>query len=412
MTLDELLALLQRNPALRDAAIVAGTALASLLALFVARRFVVRGLEELLRRTEARWDDSLIQHGVIDKAAWLAPAVVVYASAHLFSTTGERAFLRLVWAYAIAVFLLVVGGAISAFNDVYARSPASKDVPIKGFLQSLKLLVYLIGTFVVIAVALGQSPWVFLSGVGAATAVLLLVFRDTLLSFVASIQLASNDMVRIGDWIEMPKYDANGEVLDIALHTVKVQNFDLTITTIPTFKLIEDSFKNYRSMQLAGARRIKRAVHVDQAAIAFLDDAAIARLSKVQLLAPYLRERQDEIARYNAEHGVDPSSPINGRRMTNVGTFRAYLEAYLRAHPAIRTELTFFVRQLEPTPLGLPIEIYVFTSAVDGPSYERVQADIFDHVLAAIPEFDLRLFQRPTGFDTRPQRTGAPGPEA
>jgi miniconductance mechanosensitive channel len=246
-----------------------------------------------------------------------------------------------------------------------------------------------------------KSPWVFLSGFGAATAVLLLVFKDTILSFVASIQLATNDMIRLGDWIEMPKYEANGEVIDIALHTVKVQNWDLTITTIPTFKLIEDSFKNYRGIETCGARRIKRAIHLDVTSVRFVDRPQLERFEKIQLLAPYVRDKQVEIELWNKEKSVDVSSPVNGRRMTNVGTFRAYLYEYLKANTRLRQDMALVVRQLPPGPDGLPIEINVFAGETKWAEFEAIQSDIFDHILAVLPEFDLRAFQNPSGTDLR-----------
>jgi miniconductance mechanosensitive channel len=246
---------------------------------------------------------------------------------------------------------------------------------------------------------LDQSPWLLISGLGAVTAVLLLIFKDTILSFLASLHIVMYDLVRVGDWIEMPKYDADGDVIDIALHTVKVQNWDKTITTIPTYKLIEDSFKNWRGMQESGGRRIKRHLLIDQKSVKFCDEEMVERFKKIQLLSPYLNQKKEEIEVFNKEHNIDTSVLINGRRMTNLGTFRAYVTAYLKGNELISKDMTFLVRQLQPTPEGLPLEIYVFSRDTAWANYEAIQADIFDHLLAAISFFDLRVFQRPSGYD-------------
>jgi miniconductance mechanosensitive channel len=242
------------------------------------------------------------------------------------------------------------------------------------------------------------------------TAVVMLVFRDAILGFVAGIQLSANQMVSPGDWIEMPKYGADGDVLEVALTTVKVRNWDKTITTIPTYALISESFKNWRGMKESGGRRIKRAIHIDMHSIRFCDEPMLQRFSKIEFVSEHLARKRQEIAHWNADRGVDDSAPINGRRLTNIGTFRAYLIAYLRAHPMIHQEMTFLVRQLAPTPHGLPLEIYVFSRDQVWANYEGIQADIFDHVLAVAPEFDLRIFQTPTGGDVRAALEAAPAP--
>ena len=231
------------------------------------------------------------------------------------------------------------------------------------------------------------------------TAVLLLIFRDTILSFIASLQITSNDLVRVGDWIEVPKFGADGDVKDIALHTVKIQNWDKTITVIPTHKLIDETFKNWRGMAQSGGRRIKRSVLMDIESIKICDDALVERLKKIHLITDYVQDKLLELEKYNVEQQVDTSSPVNGRRMTNIGTFRAYVVAYLRQHKKIHRQMTFLVRQLPPGPNGLPLEIYVFTNDTAWANYEAIQADIFDHILAVVPEFDLRVFQNPTGRD-------------
>ena len=255
------------------------------------------------------------------------------------------------------------------------------------------------GAIIIVGALLGRSPMVLLSGFGAMTAVILLIFRDTILSFVASLQISSNDLVRVGDWIESPKFGADGDVVDIALHTVKVQNWDKTFTIIPTYKLIDESFKNWRGMQQSGGRRIKRAVYLDISSIKFCDEAMVERFKKIQIIADYVAGKQEELKNHNAENEIDDSVLVNGRRMTNIGTFRAYVEAYLRHHKKIHQDMTFLIRQLPPGPTGLPLEIYVFTNDTAWANYEAIQADIFDHILAVIPQFDLRVFQEPTGKD-------------
>lgn len=327
--------------------------------LFLSQLILRHGVRRLLTITNATWDDILYERGVFEKIAYLAPALVIYGSVSHFAPAAEAGILRALQAYTVGVFVVFADRLLSAINDIYALSKTARDLPIKGYLQIVKLVFYLFGGIVIIAILVRQSPWVFLSGLGAATAVLLLVFKDTILSFVASVQLATNDMIRIGDWIEIPRFDADGEVIDIALHTVKVRNWDLTITTIPTFKLIEDAFKNWRGMQAAGARRIKRAVHIDITSIAFI-----------------------------SPDGEEP-------RITNAGKFRRYVLEWLRANPNLRKDMSLVVRQMAPGPLGLPLEIYAYSQETRWSEFEAIQSEIFEHILAIAPEFGLRIFQSP-----------------
>ncbi|NDY43200.1 mechanosensitive ion channel [Dissulfurirhabdus thermomarina] len=330
--------------------------------------------------------------------AWIAPALVLHLGRHRFPAVQEPAD-RVLGAYAFLVLLVLLERLLSAADDIYRTYPVSQRRPVKGYIQVLKIFLWVVGGVCTVSLLLGRSPWVFLSGVGALTAVLLFVFRDTILSLVASLEIASNDMVRVGDWIEMPKYHADGDVVEMALHTVKVQNWDKTITTIPTYKLIEESFRNWRGMQEAGGRRIARALYLDQTSVRFCDPDLLERLRRIQILADYIARKEAELATYNAARGVDASVPVNGRRMTNLGTFRAYVEAYLRHHPRIRQDMTLLVRQLAPTPEGLPLQVYAFTDTTAWAAYEAIQSDIFDHLLAALPEFGLRVFQKPSGHD-------------
>ncbi|MDP7447820.1 MAG: mechanosensitive ion channel, partial [Candidatus Latescibacteria bacterium] len=299
------------------------------------------------------------------------------------------------------VFLLVAGAGINALQEALTEYDARSDVPIKSYAQIVKIVIYVVGGLMTIAVLTGQSPWALLSGVGALMAVIILVFRDTILSLVASFTIASNRLVKVGDWIEAPGFGADGDVIDIALHTVKVQNWDKTITTIPTYKLVETSFKNWRGMQDSGGRRIKRAIHLDMNTVRFCDEEMLGRFEKFELIAGYVRSRRQEVEADNSQRQADLSELVNGRRLTNVGTFRAYVAAYLHSHPDIHEDMTFLVRQLAPTPKGLPLEIYVFTTTTAWGEYESIQSDIFDHLLAVAPQFDLRVFQEPAGSDWR-----------
>ena len=295
---------------------------------------------------------------------------------------------------------MAIGGALDYANELYSRRPESRSRPIKGYVQVVKIAIYFGAAILMIAVLIEQSPLLLLSGLGAMAAVLMLVFKDTILSLVASVQLSSNDMLRVGDWIEMPGMNADGDVVDIALHTVKIRNFDKTITTIPTHRLIADSFRNWRGMSESGGRRIKRALVVDQNSIRFLDDKETDDLKRFRLLDDYLARKQEEIAEWNRHELSSDCDTINARRITNIGTLRAYVIAYLKSHPRIAgAGFTLMVRQLPPGPQGLPLEIYCFTDTVEWPQYEAIQADIFDHMLAILPEFGLRIFQHPSGQD-------------
>jgi miniconductance mechanosensitive channel len=295
---------------------------------------------------------------------------------------------------------MAISKALDYVDELYRRRPEANSRPIKGYVQVVKILVYCAAAILIISVLIDQSPLLLLSGLGAMAAVLMLVFKDTILSLVASVQLSSNDMLRVGDWIEMPGMNADGDVIDIALHTVKVQNFDKTITTIPTHMLIANSFRNWRGMSEAGGRRIMRALPLDQNSVRFLTAEEAGGLRRFRLLDDYLGNKESELRDWNARELAGDRNPVNARRVTNVGTFRAYVSAYLKAHPRLATDsFTLLVRQLDPTPEGLPLQIYCFTNTTNWGEYEGIQADIFDHLIAILPEFDLRLFQQPSGLD-------------
>ena len=371
----------------------------------IAKRLLLTLVHAFAGRTKTEWDDRLVERKVFHRLSHMAPGMVIYSLAPVV-LESER---LIAWAqkgsqiYMILMAVLAVNALANALNDIYNGYDVSKRIPILGYLQVVKLVVSLAALIVIVSIVIDRSPLLLLSGLGAATAILLLVFKDTILGLVAGIQLVANDMVRPGDWIEMPKYGADGDVEEITLNVVKVRNFDKTVTTIPTYALISDSFKNWRGMQESGGRRIKRALRIDVNSIAFLSEQKVAELESIELLAPYLEERRREIAESNTESGarVD-NSPANGRRMTNIGAFRAYCQAYLKHHPQIHDqEMTFLVRQLAPGPEGLPLEIYVFTKDKRWTYYEAIQADVFDHLFAVLPLFELRPFQNPTGADWR-----------
>ena len=361
-------------------------------------------LKRVLLRAVAPYLDKETQTS--DKAAaWLATVVpLLIVSNGIAVVPGIAEEVRTVIAN-VAQALIVVSVAMAMVkaltyaNEVYERQPTSKDRPIKGFIQVVKIVVLCGAAIILISVLIDQSPLLLLSGLGAITAVLLLVFKDTILSLVASVQLTTNDMLRVGDWITMPSMDADGDVVDISLHTVKVQNFDKTITTIPTHRLVSDAYQNWRGMAEAGGRRIKRSLVIDQNTVRFLSDEEVLDLKKFKMLKGYLEAKRDEIAEWNARELSGDDAPVNARRLTNIGTLRAYIVAYLRWHPSIGNAFTLMVRQLPPGPQGLPIEIYCFTSTTEWAEYEAIQADLFDHLLAIVPEFGLRVFQEPTGRD-------------
>ena len=379
-------------------------ALVGVLAHVIARRILLRLVRAAARRTKTSWDDTFVEVGLFSRLSHMVPALIFYlATPVVLAAYPPVAAVAMATAsvYMALVGLTVFDALLNGGERIYQSFAISKRFEIRTIVQSIKLVVYLIGGVTVLAVLLGKSPVVFFSGLGAFTAVLLLIFKDTILGFVAGIQLATNNMVRKGDWVEMPGHNADGTVLDVSLTTVKVQNWDKTITTIPTYALVAEPFKNWRGMEESEGRRIKRAVHLDVTSIKFCDEGMIERFKKIQSIRDYVERKLEEVAAHNREIDADESLLVNGRHLTNVGTFRAYLEHYLRGHPMVHPDMTFLVRQLAPTEHGLPIEIYVFSKDQTWASYEAIQADIFDHILAVLPLFELRPFQAPTGFDLR-----------
>ena len=373
-----------------------GLALVALFVNFLLKKVILRGLEPFLDTRTNTSDRAAARLATVIPLLIVAKGVDLVP--HLYPAV--RVVVNNV---AMALVVISIAGAVSKgldyVNEVYNRNPRAKNKPIKGYLQVGKIVVYCAAVILAIAALIEQSPLLLLSGLGAMAAVLMLVFKDTILSLVASVQLSSNDMLRVGDWITMPSMDADGDVIDIALHTVKVQNFDKTITTIPTHLMIADSYKNWRGMREAGGRRIKRALPIDQNAIRFLSHEEVDHLRRFRLLGPYLEKTDAELREWNARELAGDTNPVNAKRMTNIGSFRAYVVAYLKAHKRLTGKMTLLVRQLPPTPQGLPLEIYCFTGTTQWADYENVQSDIFDHLIAILPEFGLRLFQEPTGLD-------------
>ncbi len=385
----------------------------SAIANYLVKRFALSTLKYIISKTRTTWDDAIVQHKVLDRFSHLAPAFIIYNLAHWPFTNlppdTKSHYVSLVQdgvlIYVILIGFFVIDAFLNAALDIINRYAIGKKIPAKGFAQVIKIIFAGVSGILIFSILLEKNPTYFLSGLGAMTAVILLIFKDTILGLVAGIQLSANKMVSVGDWIEMPKYGADGDVIDVALTTVKVQNWDKTITTIPAYALISDSFKNWRGMQDSGGRRIKRAIHIDMQTVKFCTEDMLARFAKIRYISDYIQKKKDELARHNAEQNIDNSSLVNGRRMTNVGTFRAYVTAYLKNHPKIHQDMTFLVRQLAPTEHGLPIEIYVFSNDIAWANYEGIQADIFDHIIAVIPEFDLRVFQAPSGNDFRTLRS-------
>ncbi|MEZ5744043.1 MAG: mechanosensitive ion channel [Sphingomonadaceae bacterium] len=373
---------------------------AAWIAYWIATRVLVRLVAAAILRTSLHDEASFIAHIGRHLAAVL-PALVVSGGIDLIP--GMPDFVQTVVQLAAKAFIIftlarTICDVFDLVNHTYEQSPDAAARPIKGYLQVGKLLVYGAALILIIATFTGESPLLLLSGLGAVTAVLLLVFKDTILSLVASVQIRSNDMIRVGDWIEMSQLNADGDVIDISLHVVRVQNFDKTVTTIPTYKLISESFRNWRGMRDYGARRIKRSINIDMSTVGFLSDSEWRDLHRFALLRPYLEQLEGELAEWNREHAGD-GEDVNKRRPTNIGTFRAYVVAMLKANDAVSEQGTLLVRQLEPTDKGVPLEIYCFAATTAWKDYEAIQSDIFDHLLAIMPEFGLLPFQQPSGHD-------------
>ena len=362
----------------------------------VSRKILITIITKLVRRTKTHWDDILLERKVFNKVSHFAPAIIINISAGMIYHDVIGSFIQdATHVYMIILTLMLIDSFFSAANDIYNTLPVSKTRPIKGYIQIVKIFFYAMGSISIIAIFIDKSPLSILTTMGAFAAVLILVFKDTILGFVASIQLSANKMVNIGDWISMPSKNADGTVIDISLNTVKVQNWDKTISTIPTYSLVSESFNNWKGMEESGGRRIKRHLNIDVKSIHFLNDDEIEMAAKIKLISNYIADKKKEIKLSNPDDEI----LVNQKRLTNIGTFRKYIEAYLQNHPKINRNMTFLVRQLQPSEKGLPIEIYVFSNDQEWANYEAIQSDIFDHILAIVPEFNLRVFQNPTGDD-------------
>jgi len=397
---DTLLQLLSRYAWIETALWIAGLILAAFIISLVIRKLLLRGFDKVI----THFDNGQNQYirVVVRHITNIAPALVfslgISAVPHLPSTI-VTIVQNVAHAFIIFTITLAIASAFNAINSSYENRPQSRLRPIKGLIQIAKIILFAVATILILATLIDRSPLILLSGLGAMAAVLMLVFQDTLLSLVAGIQISTTDMVRVGDWIEVPSVGADGDVIEIALHTIKVRNFDKTITTVPIRKLVTDSVKNWRGMQETGGRRIKRSIYIDQQSITFLDEKDKKRLARYRLLEDYMKTKQIEIDDWNKQLGAEKDVPGNTRRLTNIGTFRAYVVSYIKNHPGVHKNMTILVRQMAPGPEGLPLEIYCFTNTTAWNDYEAIQSDIFDHLYSIMPEFDLRVFQMPSGAD-------------
>ena len=391
---------LDQYPLLKEFAYLTGILVLSFIAYWLTHRLLLVFLKKAAARTKTKFDDFVVQSKTLSRLSLMVPLLVIDSLSFLLPVTRE-VISRISHILLILIIIRAIAAFLGAVNSYYETKPKSKERPIKGYIQVVVIILYIVGIIFIVGRITNQSIWVLMSGIGAMTAVILLIFKDTILSFVAGIQITGYDLIHVGDWIEMSEYGADGDVIDIALHTVKVQNWDKTITVIPTHKLTENSFKNWRGMQQAGGRRIKRAIYIDQNCVTACTDEMIERFGKIKLIAEYVHQKKEELEKHNRDNKIDESVKVNRRHMTNIGTFRIYAQTYLEKHPQIKHSLTTMVRQLPPGPNGLPLEVYAFTSTTEWLEYEAIQGDIFDHLLSVVPEFDLQIFQNPGGRDFR-----------
>jgi miniconductance mechanosensitive channel len=397
-----ILSFLEDHPWIETAVVAAFVVILALAANVIVKTVVLNAFNRAMRYISFGRDEEIRRHGLIRRLVNIVPAIVLMIGVKLVPGLPSSIVTivgNVASAFIVLTIVLALSAALSIAETIWNRRPDAKEKPIKGYVQVIKIGLFIVGGILAVGALVDRSPLILLSGLGAMAAVLLLVFQDTLLSLVASIQISSSNMVRLGDWIEMPQLNADGDVVEIALHTVKVQNWDKTITTIPTRKLISDSFKNWRGMTEAGGRRIKRAINLDQTSIRFLRDDEIVRLSEIRVLRSYMNGKLTEIDAWNKANADGSANPVNLRHVTNIGTFRAYVQHHLQNHPGIHKGMTLLVRQLAPGPEGLPLEIYCFTASTAWVDYETIQSDLFDHLYAVLPEFGLRPFQNPTGAD-------------
>lgn len=374
----------------------------SLIAFYAAKLILLGIIKKIASRTSTNWDDILLEKRFFKRIAYIIPAYILYAATpFIFSTHPDFSTLiqKGISIYVIIVFTLVILSFLDAAHEIYNEYPHSKSKPITGYVQVAKIIIYVICVVFILSVFLNQKAGILFGGLGAFSAVLLLVFKDSILGFVAGLQISSNDMLQKGDWISMQSFNTDGIVIDITLAVVKIQNWDNTVSTVPTYNMITDSFVNYRSMQASGARRIKRSINIDLKSIKFCTQAMIDKFTSFEIIKEYVISKETELMKYNEENNFDPENPVNARRQTNIGVFRNYLLNYLRNNPFIRQDMSIIVRQLPPTEFGLAIEVVCYCTYTEWGQFEDVQSDIFDHVLAVTPFFELDLFQRPGGND-------------
>ncbi|MBT6266765.1 MAG: mechanosensitive ion channel [Tateyamaria sp.] len=375
--------------------------MAAIVVNYIVQKLLLRGLERLIKGTQFANDKEIRRHNVIPRLANIIPALVISYGISYSPTMPEivsMVLLDVVNAFIIAMLSMATIGGLSVINTIYERR-GSKSRPITNFIQGAKIII-LIGAGLLIVAQIGnKSISEVLLGLGAMAAVLTLIFRDSILSFIAGVQIAFSDTIRVGDWLSVPSQGADGTVVEISLYFVQIQNFDKTIAVIPIQKLVNESFKNWRGMTQSGGRRIKRYVSIDQTTVTFLNNQQLENLKKIEILETYINDKDSEISQWNKTKSS--SSPVNTRQLTNIGTFRAYLTQYLKFHPRLQNKMTMMVRQLPSSQVGIPIEIYCFTDTTDWGDYEDIQADIFDHILAVLPTFELSVYQDVGGYDVR-----------
>ena len=371
---------------------------------YLTKILIVRFVHKIFLKTKVVWDDVLIEKKVFEKISYLVPAfIIVFIAPYIFGDFPKVIAYVIILSniFIVIVIIRIATTVLTVFDEIVSNTLILKDKPITSYIQVLKIVVYFIGGILILSLILGKSPFYFLGAMGAMTAILLLIFKDTILGFVASIQMSVYDMVRVGDWISMPKYDADGDVMSINLNTVKVQNWDKTITTIPTYAFITDSFKNWRGMSDSGGRRIKRAIYLKVSSFQFCDEKMLSQFKKYKLIQDYIIAKENDVQKSNSKILDREIVSVNIRRLTNIGVFRIYAEKYITAHPDINKEMIIMVRQLESTSKGLPLEIYCFSSEKEWLQYETIISDIFDHLLTITSEFELEVFEEPTGNDFR-----------
>jgi len=369
---------------------------------FVAKKILLGLVSKLVKKTKTDWDDVLIEKKFFSKLAHIVPALVLEGLIPSFFK-GHQGWidfgLKVSHLYLVVGIIAALVSLANAAQVLVSRHPFAKNKPMESYTQLVRIIIYIIGGIYLVSILLDRSPLGIFSALGAMSVVLMLVFKDTILGFVGSIQLAANNMIRVGDWVEFPKYGADGDVVEIKLQTIKIMNWDKTISTVPTYSFVSDAFKNWRGMEESGGRRIKRSIKIDMNTVKLCDEEMLNRFKKIEYISEYLEKKKMEVDTFNTDHNVSRESSVNGRAISNMGTFRAYVHAYLSHNQSLNKDMTFLVRQLQPTDKGLPLEIYVFSKEKRWAYYEDIQADIFDHILSVVKEFDLQVFQSPSGSD-------------